>query len=97
MIILELLRQFNLNPFGAKDAAFVITVASGSWTTGNGIAVGGKAAGKQVNAFPAEVKHWHGAAKDSWMQHLTYHQDVQEGASNEWQEAVTDEIYNQLK
>jgi quercetin dioxygenase-like cupin family protein/alkylhydroperoxidase/carboxymuconolactone decarboxylase family protein YurZ len=50
-----------------------------------------------VIAIPAEVKHWHGAAKDSWMQHLTYHQDVQEGASNEWQEAVTDEIYNQLK
>ena len=33
MIILELLRQFNLNPFGAKDAAFVITVASGAQTS----------------------------------------------------------------
>ena len=53
MIILELLRQFYLNPFGAKDTAFVITVASGARTTGNGIAVGGEAAGKQVNAFPA--------------------------------------------
>ena len=50
-----------------------------------------------VIAIPAEVKHWHGAAKDSWMQHLTYHKDIQEGTSNEWQEAVTDEIYNQLK
>ena len=34
----------------------------------------------------AEVKHWHGAAKDSWFQHLTYHRDAQEGASNEWLE-----------
>ena len=25
-----------------------------------------------VIAIPAEVKHWHGAAKDSWFQHLTY-------------------------
>ncbi len=50
-----------------------------------------------VIAIPAEAKHWHGAAKDSWFQHLTYHKDVQEGASNEWLEPVTDEIYNQLK
>ena len=50
-----------------------------------------------VIAIPAEVKHWHGAAKDSWFQHLTYHKDVQEGASNEWLEPVTDEVYNKLK
>ena len=24
------------------------------------------------------------------------HKDIQEGASNEWLEAVTDEVYNQL-
>ena len=50
-----------------------------------------------VIAIPAEVKHWHGAAKDSWFQHLTYHKDVQDGASNEWLELVTDEIYNKLQ
>ena len=50
-----------------------------------------------VIAIPAEVKHWHGAAKDSWFQHLTCHKDVQEGASNEWLETVTDEVYNKLK
>ena len=50
-----------------------------------------------VIAIPEGVKHWHGAAKDSWMQHLTYHKDVQEGASNEWREAVTDDVYGQLK
>ena len=47
-----------------------------------------------VIEIPEGAKHWHGAAKDSWMQHLTYHKDVQEGASNEWLEAVTDEVYN---
>ena len=30
-------------------------------------------------------------------QHLTYHKDVLEGASNEWLEPVTDEIYNKLQ
>ena len=47
--------------------------------------------------IPAEAKHWHGAARDSWFQHLTYHTNVMEGASNEWLEPVTDEVYNQVK
>jgi quercetin dioxygenase-like cupin family protein/alkylhydroperoxidase/carboxymuconolactone decarboxylase family protein YurZ len=50
-----------------------------------------------VIEIPEGVKHWHGAANDSWMQHLTYHKDIQEGASNEWLEPVTDDIYNKLK
>ena len=49
-----------------------------------------------VIAIPEGVKHWHGAAKDSWMQHLTYHTDVQPNASTAWLEAVTDEQYNKL-
>lgn len=49
-----------------------------------------------VVAIPAEAKHWHGAARDSWMQHLTYHTHIEDGASNEWLEPVTDEVYNKL-
>lgn len=49
-----------------------------------------------VIAIPEGVKHWHGATADSWMQHLTYHKDVQEGASNEWLEPVEDEYYQGL-
>ncbi len=49
-----------------------------------------------VIAIPAETKHWHGAAKDSWFQHLTYNTDVQDGASNEWLEPVDDEHYNNV-
>ena len=37
-------------------------------------------------AVPEGVKHWHGAAKDSWMQHLTYHADAKPGNSNELME-----------
>ena len=50
-----------------------------------------------VIAIPEGVKHWHGAAADSWMQHLTYHTDVKPNASNEWLEAVDDEWYGKLK
>ena len=47
-----------------------------------------------VIEIPEGAKHWHGAARDSWMQHLTYHKDVREGASNEWLEPVTGEQYD---
>ena len=50
--------------------------------------------GDVVN-IPAEVKHWHGAAKDSWFTHIALAVPA-EGASNEWLEAVTDEEYNKL-
>ena len=50
-----------------------------------------------VIAIPAEAKHWHGAAKDSWFQHLTYTTRLGEGASNEWLEPVTDEVYGKLR
>lgn len=46
--------------------------------------------------IPAGVKHWHGAAKDSWFSHLAVELPG-EDASNEWLEAVNDEIYNALK
>lgn len=50
--------------------------------------------GDVVN-IPAEVKHWHGAAKDSWFSHLAI-EVPGESASNEWCEAVSDEEYNRL-
>ena len=49
-----------------------------------------------VIAIPAEAKHWHGAAKDSWFQHLTYMANAEPGASNEWLEPVEDAAYNLL-
>ena len=50
-----------------------------------------------VIAVPEGVKHWHGAAKDSWMQHLTYHANAKPDNSNEWLEPVSDEQYDTLK
>ena len=47
--------------------------------------------------IPEGVKHWHGAQRDSWMQHYTTHVATGGEQSNEWLEPVTDEIYNSLK
>lgn len=46
--------------------------------------------------IPANVKHWHGAAKDSWFAHLAF-EIPGENTSNEWLEAVSDEEYNKIK
>lgn len=48
-------------------------------------------------AIPEGTKHWHGAAADSWFQHLAFSKDVKPGASNEWLEPVSDENYSKLK
>jgi len=45
--------------------------------------------------IPPEVKHWHGAAKDSWFAHLAVEIPA-EDASNEWLEPVNNEIYDKL-
>ena len=51
--------------------------------------------GEIVN-IPAEVKHWHGAAKDSWFAHLAI--EIQgEESSTQWCEAVSDDEYGKLK
>ena len=49
-----------------------------------------------VIAIPEGVKHWHGAAADSWMQHLALHTEVQPVNSNEWLEPVSEEQYDKI-
>lgn len=48
-----------------------------------------------VVVIPPEVKHWHGAAKNSWFSHIAV-EVPGENTSNEWLEEVTDEQYNNL-
>jgi len=51
--------------------------------------------GDVVN-IPAGVKHWHGAAPDSWFSHLAVEVPGENGGS-EWLEAVDDGTYGKLK
>lgn len=50
--------------------------------------------------IPEGVKHWHGAQKDSWFQHIATHVAVENtcpgSEPNEWLEPVSDEEYNKL-
>ena len=48
-----------------------------------------------VITIPPEVKHWHGAKKDSWFSHIAV-ECPGENCSNEWCEPVSDEAYNAL-
>ena len=42
-----------------------------------------------------EVKHWHGASKDSWFSHIAIEVPSENG-NTEWCEEVTDEEYSKL-
>lgn len=46
--------------------------------------------------IPANVKHWHGAAADSWFAHLAF-SVTGDNTENVWLEPVTDEEYSVLK
>lgn len=48
-----------------------------------------------VVTIPANVKHWHGAAKDSWFSHIAVECPGEE-TTNEWCEPVSDEEYGKL-
>ncbi len=43
--------------------------------------------------IPPEVKHWHGATKDSWFSHISIIVP-REGSFTEWLEEVSDDEYN---
>ena len=49
-----------------------------------------------VVSIPPGVKHWHGAAPDSWFSHIAIAVPA-EGASSEWLEPVDDEHYAKLR
>ena len=44
--------------------------------------------------IPEGVKHWHGAGKETWFQHLAIMED---GAGTEWLEPVDEAVYAKLK
>lgn len=49
-----------------------------------------------VVEIPPDVKHWHGAAPDSFFAHLAVEIPA-EGGCTEWLEPVSDEEYGKLK
>ena len=77
-----------------KGGQILICVGGDGWYQEWGKTARKLRPGDVVN-IPAEVKHWHGAAADSWFQHIAISIPA-EGAASEWLEAVTDEEYDKL-
>ena len=80
----------------AKKAGgqILICIAGSGWYVEEGKKPVSLTAGKVI-VIPANVKHWHGAKKDSWFSHIAI--EVQgEETSTEWCEPVSDEEYNKL-
>lgn len=72
----------------------LLCTAGSGWYQEDGKEARSLEAGDVVD-IPAEVKHWHGAKKQSWFSHIAI-SVPKEGATNEWCEAVTDEEYEKL-
>ena len=72
----------------------LICVAGEGWYQQEGKAAVSLTSGTVIT-IPANVKHWHGAKKDSWFSHISVEVPGQ-NTSNEWLEPVTDEIYDKL-
>ena len=66
-----------------------------NWHIHKSSKAGGQIVAGDVVYIPANVKHWHGAAKDSWFSHLAV-EVPGEDTANEWLEPVSDEAYCQL-
>ena len=73
----------------------LICTAGSGWYQEEGKAPVSLEPGTVIN-IPAEVKHWHGAEKDSWFSHIAIEVPGEE-TSNEWLEAVDDDAYNGLE
>ena len=72
----------------------LVCVAGRGWYQEEGKPARALRPGDVVN-IPAEVKHWHGAAADSWFSHLALEVPGEE-TNNEWCEPVSDAEYAAL-
>lgn len=72
----------------------LLCIAGTGWYQEEGKAAQALHAGDAVT-IPANVKHWHGASKDSAFAHLAV-EVPGENASTEWCEAVSDDEYSRL-
>lgn len=88
-------KTFNAYHIHHKGGQILLVTGGRGWYQEEGKPARELYPGDVVN-IPAEVKHWHGAAKDSWFQHLAVEIPA-EGASNEWLEFLSESEYSKLK
>lgn len=74
---------------------FLICTAGEGWYQEEGKEAVSLTEGTVITIQP-EVKHWHGAKKDSWFSHIAI-EVPGEDTSNEWCEPVSDGQYDKLE
>lgn len=72
----------------------LICIGGRGWYQEEGKAAVALVPGSVIN-IPAGVKHWHGAARDSWFSHLAIEVPGEAG-STQWCEPVSEEEYSKL-
>ena len=87
--------NWHIHHATSRGGQLLICTAGEGWYQEKGKAAVSLKPG-MVITIPPEVKHWHGAKKDSWFSHIAV-EVPGEKTSNEWCEAVTDEEYNELE
>ena len=83
--------NWHIHHAKASGGQMLICIGGRGWYQEEGKEAVELTPGKVIN-IPANVKHWHGAAADSWMSHLAI-EVAGEETSNEWCEPVSDEQY----
>ena len=87
--------NWHIHHASAGGGQLLICTAGEGWYQEEGKAPVSLSAGTVIT-IPPEVKHWHGAKKDSWFSHIAV-EVPGDNTSNEWCEPVSDEIYDNLE
>ena len=85
----------NWHVHHAKRGGGQIRTAGSGWYQEAGKAAVSLEPGTVI-VIPPEVKHWHGAKKDSWFAHIAVEVPGEE-TGNEWLEPVDDAAYGALE
>ena len=87
--------NWHIHHAASGGGQLLLCTAGEGWYQEEGKAPVSLTAGTVITS-PPEVKHWHGAKKDSWFSHIAVRVPG-EDTSNEWCEPVTEKEYCELE
>ncbi len=87
--------NYHIHHAKSGGGQIIICVAGEGWYQEEGKEAVSLEPGTVITVLP-NVKHWHGAKKDSWFSHIALEVPGEE-CENEWCESVSEEEYNKLK
>lgn len=86
--------NWHIHNAASGGGQILICIGGRGWYQEEGKAAVALVPGSVIN-IPAGVKHWHGAARDSWFSHLAI-EVLGESGSTQWCEPVSQEEYSKL-